>query len=169
MNNDSEIVKEKKGFDESEATTVGLHNDEDSETEWFIGSASTVLPEETAQKEVVDWLNTKNMSVRRRKNRMYSIDMMVGAIMDGDLSMVDGKWVQKLRIVIGTSKSLTYDNRRDTGTYQGVLKQMKIDGSDSDGVHTATVAVLTGNTFQQMSKLEEEDRELAHCISLFFN
>ena len=138
------------------------------ETDWFLGNSKSVVTEEQAQKEVLDWLNFKNMSTRKRKDHEYSINVMVSAIMDGDLSKFDDQWVQSLRITMGTAKELKFENRKDVGTFQSVLKQQKVDGQDSDGRLTTAVSVLTGGSFSMVNTLDEEDRNLAHAIALFF-
>lgn len=138
-------------------------NDPDS---WMFEGMSEAVDEKTAQKDIISWLNSKNFSLRKRKNLQEYIKMLAAAVQDGDLRVQDGVLVQVIRGDHNFGE-LKYSQRMTIKDFTDATKRWKSKDDGSGGIN-ATVALTTGITYAQACQIDGEDRELMSGISLFF-
>lgn len=132
----------------------------------------TVITREMATKEITGWLDQKKISPTKRETKKDSIESLICAIMDGDLTMSDnGCLVQVLKFPAETEKpvkQLTYKQRIRIDEVKQHIIGNKIAISDFDGRVVCYIQALTGEPFAVCSKLETTDGEIAQAIAVFF-
>jgi hypothetical protein len=137
----------------------------DSENmDWFLDGTTAVMTEEQAQEEVLNWLNSRKMSRRKRINLKDMIVNVMQAMVDGEVSILDGRFVQHL----DADNSLKFNDRLNLGEFKQVCNRNKISDEDGDGRLAAATSVLTNISMAESKKLEGDAKALANSIALFF-
>lgn len=160
---DSETTVEEKETQDMGSKKQAQTNDPNS---WMYAGLKEAVSEEMAQKDVLSWMNHKQFSIRKRKQNADWINILVAAVVDGDLEVHDGRTlVLNLR---EQGKSLKYSERLVTQTYKQNCDSWGVDATSGiDRVNSIT-ATMTGISYAEACALEEEDRELISAISFFF-
>lgn len=140
------------------------------ENEDFTSNGTVSL--EVAEKEVGKWLDHKRVkqSTREEKTTKESIEELVGAVMDGDLTLgEDFSWQHHLNFPLGKNedvKTLSYKPRLGVGTTHRHLEGVK--SGDADGRLLAYVAALTNKPKSILKTMDTVDYGIARGIAVFF-
>lgn len=127
---------------------------------------------EIATKEVNDWLDKKKISPSKRESKKDSIENLILAVMDGDLTVNEkGEFVQTLKFpgeAANSVKTLTYKQRILIGDVQHHIKNNKIAITDFDGRIACYIQALTGQPFAVLASIESTDYDVMQSIAVFF-
>jgi len=139
-------------------------------TEFFEDSEQSVISHEIAEKEVKQWLANKGIRKRKVEESADTIEILVEAVQDGDISFGDdGRIEQLLSHPIGDNadiKKLVYNDRISLQQVRDKLKGLK--SNDLDGRVLAYVASATNKPIPLLNKIDTSDWSLAQSIAVFF-
>lgn len=125
---------------------------------------------ELATQEVTKWLDFKRLSNQRREDKKDSIDVLIGAMVDGTVVIDDGNITQTLKIPVTEgdqgAQELKYKARLSAGQIQACLQGSKI--GDGYGVIIALASVLTGYPKALIKCIDSEDMTVVQAIANFF-
>lgn len=130
------------------------------------------VTQEVAAAEVKGWLDLKKLGAKRREDKNDSIEVLVGAVMEGTITIdSSGSITQTLNFPTASKgedgvTSLTYKPRLSAKQIQACLQGSKI--GDGYGVIIALVAILTEQAKGVIQNLDGEDMSVAQAIANFF-
>lgn len=123
---------------------------------------------EVSEQEVQKWLDFKKVKSKKRESYKDAIESLVDAISEGCLVLnEDFSFTHTLDFAIGADKqikTLDYKARIDVSTIQ---KQMT-GASTGDARVLGTIAALSGQAKEVVSKLDTEDYSVASSVAIFF-
>lgn len=132
-----------------------------------------VVSFEQAREEVDNWLEDRRIQPSIIEKNHDSIEIIVEAVVYGQLALVDGQFVQKLQYPLKKEKTdevileeLTYKNRLTDADLSGHLRNL--DTSNPLAFIKAYLAALTDKPKPLLSKLESVDKRVANAIVVFF-
>ena len=126
---------------------------------------------ELAISEVDNLIATKKMRPAKIQRLQACKDIVVEAIMCGDVSLDldNGKIVQTLRFPLGENQSitaLTYNTRIAMKTLNAAFAKLK--NLDGQSKIDATIEQMTNIMPSQVMEMEATDKEVAEAIAVFF-
>ena len=125
-----------------------------------------------ARKEVIAFLDYKRVKEKRRETLYQQLDILVEAVMDGDISFdenfnITHKLIFPLEVDGRvTVKELKYMSRINYGKLNSALSKVKSD--DANGQLMATAKVLTGEGSNIIGAIDTADKSISESISAFF-
>lgn len=130
-----------------------------------------VIDIETAQAEIVSWLDYKKVSQRKRETYEGSIELLTEAIRDGELVLNHDthELTQELKFPVGDEKKithLTFIPRLEVSKIQSALQG--VSPKETDKRVLAYVSALTSQTKGVIGRLDSEDFGIGQCIAVFF-
>lgn len=129
-----------------------------------------VVSEELARREFSGWLDAKRISERKREQYKDQEDILVEAIMAGDLVVEEKGLLLKLLFPTNDGEGisvLNFKNRLTVGERQATTKG--VAANDAEGRLIAYIAALTDQPAGVIKKLESgEDYERASAIAVYF-
>ena len=121
---------------------------------------------EQAEFEVEQWLDFKKISQRKRANNKENIEILVSAIVDGQLILKENQFVQKLLFPVNEITELKYVARI---TVKQVRLQMQgVKSNDLNGMILGYACALTGQVKNVLDALDTEDYAILQSIAIFF-
>ncbi len=124
---------------------------------------------ETATLEIESWLDKKKVYESTREAQKDSIELLIEAMMAGDLTL-DPKTNEFLhKLLIPESAGITemkYRARLNDAILRPYLNGVK--GGDADGRLLAYTAALTGQPKNILSALDTADKKIMMSIAIFF-
>lgn len=128
----------------------------------------TALSKELAIEEVNKWLDFKKVKEKKRVAYKDAIEGLADAISEGSLILnEDFTFTQTLDFPVGADKqfkTLNYKARIDVATIQKYMNGV----STGDGRILATIAALSGQAKEVVSKMDTEDYSVASSVAIFF-
>jgi hypothetical protein len=126
---------------------------------------------EIATEEVTKWLDKKKVYTSTRELYKDSVDTLIEAMVEGDLSLDTETFVftHKLLMPLEGELSITefkYKHRMNDNMLKPHLNGVK--PSDADGRLTALIAALTDQPKNIISKLDSADKKICTSIAIFF-
>lgn len=134
------------------------------------------INKETAVKEIAAWLDYKHVKPSFRDKRQDSIDVLVDAVMSGDVSIEQGSYSyglekmdgpiikQKLSFPVGSLTELKYKPRETTGNLSAAIR-------NNAGVEVSACygSILSDGILPaQLQKMDSEDSRVLQAIVSFF-
>lgn len=128
----------------------------------------TVVSIEKATQEVEGWLDKKKVYPSVRESQKDSIDLLIEAIMQGDLTLDEksGEFVHKLQFPLPELTELRYKARLNDKMLRPHLQGVK--ASDADGRFLALAAALTSQPKAVLEGLDSSDKKIMMSIGVFF-
>lgn len=133
----------------------------------------TVIPKETAEKEINSWLDYKRIKAPKREENQKIIDALVSDIQNGYLEFDEEsmEFTYKLQFPLNAEGGngidrLTFVPRLTGADLEPYLKNAK--AGDSDGRLRAYICALTKQPTAIIKKLDTCDMETCTNIALFF-
>lgn len=133
---------------------------------------SEVVTYEQAKAEVDAWLDGKKVKPKKRESYKDAVDNLIDGVMDGSLTIEDGKITQMLSFPVKNTAGgiefdkLEYKPRLTVSETQAYTKTVK--PGDSDGRIMAYASALTGKSAGLLGKLDTEDNGIVQSIAIFF-
>jgi len=128
-----------------------------------------VVDRDTATQEIESWLDKKKVYESTREAQKDSIELLIEAMMAGDLTL-DSKTNEFVhKILIPESVGITemkYRARLNDAILRPYLNGVK--GGDADGRLLAYTAALTQQPKNILSALDTADKKIMMSIAIFF-
>lgn len=123
---------------------------------------------EKATDEVEGWLDKKKVYPSTRETQKDSIDLLVEAMMNGDLVLNDvtNEFTHKLLFPLEDVKELKYKSRLNDKMLRPYLQGVK--SNDADGRLNAHVSALTATPKAVIENLDSADKKIMMSIAVFF-
>ena len=123
---------------------------------------------EEALAEVTSWLDKKKVYDSTRESQKDSIDLLVEAMMNGDLTLdsTTNEFTHKLLFEEGDVKELKYKSRLNDRMLKPYLNGVK--ANDADGRLLAHTAALTTQPKAILEALDSADKKIMMSIAVFF-
>jgi hypothetical protein len=133
-------------------------------------SGGVVTPEQ-ADNELTAWLDEKRVKPRKRKESSDTIETLIEAIEDGDITFDEkGDLIQILSDPAGEGslkvEKLKYKTRITLKEVRVRLKNVK--SNDIDGRVVAYISAATGENSAVIDELSTTDWSLSQSIAVFF-
>lgn len=131
-----------------------------------------LVSRDAAVNEINKWLDYKRIRDARRDENEDNIEVLVEAMMYGDLRKEGNQLVQKLIEPLGAAGSeveeITYDARVKQSKIMNVQTRNKVKANDHQALMVCYVAAITGESFGLIKTMVTEDWRIAQSIVLFF-
>lgn len=129
------------------------------------------ISREQATAEVKSWLDKKKVYESTRESQKDSIDLLVEAIVNGDLVLDSSTFEFKLKLLFpdalsGEITDLKFKPRLNDKMLKPCLNGVK--SADADGRLLAYVSALTGQTKGVLEALDSADKKIVMAIAVFF-
>lgn len=124
---------------------------------------------EKATEEVEGWLDKKKVYPSTREAQKDSVDLLIEAIMSGDLTLdtLKNEFVHKLLFPLDDGpKELRYKARLNDKMLKPYLQGVK--STDADGRLAAHTAALTSQPKAIIEALDSADKKIMMSIAVFF-
>lgn len=122
---------------------------------------------EQATAEITGWLDSKKVYESVREENKSSIDLLVEAMMRGDLVLDDKDvFTHTLLFALPELKTLTYKPRVNDKMLNAARQGVK--PSDAYGQLTALVSALTSTPKAVIEGLDSADKKISMSIAVFF-
>lgn len=132
------------------------------------------MSREAATEEINEWLEYKRIRGKRLEDLDDNIEVLVEAMVYGDLVKDGNELVQKLVEPIGgaggaiATEKLVYKPRIKQSQIMNIQNQNKIKTTDHQGLMACYVCAITGESFGIIKSMATEDWRVAQSIVLFF-
>lgn len=128
-----------------------------------------VIDRDTATQEIESWLNKKKVYDSTREAHKDSIDLLIEAMMAGDLTLdsTTNEFTHRLLFPEGAGiTEMKYRARLNDVMLRPYLNGVK--GGDADGRLLAYTAALTQQPKNILSALDTADKKIMMSIAIFF-
>ncbi len=127
-----------------------------------------VMTREMAEAEISEWLDFKRIRQDKRSDMADNIDVLVEAMMYGELKKDGQELTQTLIEPIGQTTELTYQPRVKQKAVNIVQTKNKVKTTEAHALMACYVAAITGKSYGVVSSMVTEDWRVAQAIVLFF-
>lgn len=127
-----------------------------------------VITREAATVEVTGWLDKKKIYESTREAQKDSIELLIDAMVNGDLTLDENtnEFTHRLLFPISEVTQLKYRARLNDTALRPHLLGVK--ASDADGRLLAHTAALTNQPKSILSELDSADKKIMMSIAIFF-
>lgn len=129
-----------------------------------------MIAREVAEREIAGWLDYKKVNASKREAYRDSIDVLVGAVSDGDIVVnEDFTLTHRLKFDTGGDEPVTqlvYQPRVRVGAIQKQLQGVK--PTDTDGRVAAYIAAISDQPKAVVKNLDTEDYAICSAVVVFF-
>ena len=126
------------------------------------------ISKEKATEEINGWLDKKKVYETTREQQKDSIDLLIEAMMNGDLILDEktNELKHKLLFPLSETTELVYKSRLNDKMLRPHLQGVK--ANDADGRLTAHISALTSQPKAVIDSLDSADKKIMMSIAVFF-